>query len=169
MTLHQALFSEWQHEATNTQKILGRIPNDKLNWKPHPKSRSLKDLAIHICKVANWGEIIIRSEEYDIAAMPAMPPDLDNNEIILHYFNQVAAKTLNALQNVTEAQLDEIWIFRREAQIILQMPKAAVIRRLCLNHLYHHRGQLGVYFRMLDIPVPGMYGPSADDLEHFKE
>jgi len=169
MSLTQPLIAELQHEATNTQKLLERIPNDKMDWKPHPKSRSVHQLAIHLVKVVRWAQVIVDTDEVDITAQapPAVPAP--HAEDLVRLFLDAAQQSVNALERITEEQLNDSWMMRRGEQVIIEMPKAAAIRNICLNHLYHHRAQLGLYLRLLDVPIPGMYGPSADEMEHFKE
>jgi len=144
MSLTHALIAEMKQEASSTKKMLAQIPTDKMNWTPHPKSMEMKKLATHIAGLASWPGIVAKTSELDLATMsPA--PEINTATDLFQYLN---------------------WVLKKGDHIILEMPRKVAIRSMSLNHLYHHRAQLGVYLRLLDVPIPGMYGPSADDLAH---
>ncbi len=163
MTLTKALISEIEHEAANTKKMLERVPADKFDWQPHPKSMTLKQLATHIANLSGMTGKIITTKNLDLADSSIKKPEINSTQDLLKELEEGTSQTLNALKSVKDEDLNENWIMRRGDHIIINIPKAAAIRNMGLSHLYHHRAQLGVYLRLLDVPVPGMYGPSSDD------
>lgn len=163
MTLTKALISEIEHEAANTKKMLERVPADKFDWQPHPKSMTLKQLATHIANLSRRTSQIITTKNLDLADSSIKRPEINNTQDLLKELEEGTKQSIDALKSVTDEDLNENWIMRRGDHIIINMTKAAAIRNMGLNHLYHHRAQLGVYLRLLDVPVPGMYGPSSDD------
>lgn len=162
MPLIDALLPEFDHEMATTRKVLERVPEDHFEWKPHTRSFSLGALAAHVASIAMWGEMTLNRPDVDIGgAQPSqvIPSKAD----LLATFDKNAAGTRAALAAKTDAQFAEPWALKRDGRTIFSMPKAAVWRSFVLNHLVHHRGQLSVYLRMLDVPVPSIYGPSADE------
>ncbi|HET8573257.1 MAG TPA: DinB family protein [Edaphocola sp.] len=164
MTLISSLIAEIGHEASNTEKMLARVPADKFDWRPHEKSMTLKHLAAHVADLAGWPAFIVKTQFLDFANNNLERPVVESTEDLLALLKKGTEESVEALKNVTEEDLEGNWILRNGEHIIIDMPKAAVIRNMALNHIYHHRAQLGVYLRLLDVPVPGMYGPSADDV-----
>lgn len=163
MSQLQALVTEIQQEGENSKKILERIPEDKFDWKPHEKSMRLKSLATHIAQLAGWPGLVVTTEELDFQKGGLNTPEINSTEDLIRYLEAGVQASIEALQNTTVEALNENWILRSGDQVIFEMPKIAVIRGMSMNHLIHHRGQLSVYLRLLDIPVRGMYGPSADE------
>jgi uncharacterized damage-inducible protein DinB len=162
MPLIDALLPEFDHEMSTTRKVLERVPEEKFDWKPHSKSFSLGQLATHVSTIPMWGEMTITRSEIDIAAgqapeMPASRADL------LARFDRHAAATRAALAGATDAVMMSPWSLKRGNETIFTQPKAAIWRGFVMSHLIHHRAQLAVYLRLLDVPVPSMYGPSADE------
>jgi len=166
MAISQALLPEFDQEFANTRKMLERVPDDKLAWKPHQKSMSMGDLATHIAEVPGWMGVTIQQDTFDIAP-PGGPtyqrPHLNSRKEILELFDKSVPVARAALANASDADLMKPWALLKAGQTIFTMPKAAVVRSFLMNHNIHHRAQLGVYLRLNDIPVPGMYGPSADE------
>lgn len=156
---------EFKQEMAKTRKMLERVPFDKATWKPHDKSSTLVSLATHVARVPTWVERVITRDEFDVAAPNAFPKieQLTDTKQLLAYFDKNCSDAVKSLEGASDETLMKPWIFRRGEQVFFNMPKAAVIRNMAFNHQYHHRGQLSVYLRMLDVPVPGMYGPSADE------
>lgn len=163
MSTIQTLISEIKQEAKGTRKTLQNVPFDQLDWKPHEKSMKLKSLAIHIAQLAGWAGLIVQTDELDFAKNELPNPKVSSLEDLLKYFDEGVQQSVEALNATTEDDLKKEWTLRHGANVLMKLPKAAFIRTMAMNHLYHHRAQLGVYLRLLDIPVPGMYGPSADD------
>jgi len=161
MTLTQALIRELQHEGRVTEAVLARVPEDRFSWKPHEKSRSLGELAVHIALtpkgIAEW-------LEPDEATPPDVPEVVPSSrEELLEIHRQSIRTATEALERWGEDRLREEWRMVAGGQTLMAEPRVAMVRTLMMNHLYHHRGQLSVYLRLLDVPVPPIYGPSADE------
>lgn len=163
MKLSELLLEELQHEALGTRKILERVPDEKLGWQPHQKSMTIGRLAAHIAEIPGWLHETIMQDELDFATANFNSTPLDNTTALLQAFEENLAKGVNALKDANDETINDIWTLRNGSQVFLQMPRIGVIRGLVLNHVVHHRGQLSVYLRLLGIPVPGLYGPSADE------
>ncbi|MCZ7609937.1 MAG: DinB family protein [Ignavibacterium sp.] len=163
MLLTKLLIEEIEQEAINTKKMLERVPAEKFDWRPHEKSMTLKQLAVHIANLSKRPAQIITTKYLDLADSSIKKPEINNTKDLLKEFEEGTSQSIDALKSVSDDNLNVNWIMRRGEHIIINMPKAAAIRNMGLSHLYHHRAQLGVYLRLLDIPVPGMYGQSADD------
>ncbi len=162
MGLVDALLPEFDHEMTTTRKVLERVPDDRFDWKPHAKSYSLHDLAQHVATVPMWGAMTLTESEIDVAGTGQLAPVKTRAEL-LSLFDDNVKKTRAALVGTSDAELMAPWALKRAGQTIFSMPRAAVWRSFVMNHLIHHRAQLGVYLRLNDVPVPSMYGPSADE------
>jgi uncharacterized damage-inducible protein DinB len=163
MALNQALLAELKHESASTRKMLERVPAGKLLWRPHEKSYTLGKLAIHVATLPGWIEKIINKDEFDFAKHQYIQPPAESTEQIVKTFDDAVAANIPILESATDDILNEKWTFRRGDTIIVALPRKVALRNVAFNHLIHHRGQLSVYLRLLDIPVPGMYGPSADE------
>ncbi|MBK7689786.1 MAG: DinB family protein [Bacteroidetes bacterium] len=163
MTLNETLLAEFKHEAATTRKILERVPLDKGDYKPHEKSMTLMRLATHVAEIAGWWKECLVHDELDFAKGDFTPKVFHSSTELLTYFDDLVAKAEVILNETPETEFANDWTMRQGEMIFFTMPKAQVVRTWCLNHWYHHRAQLGVYLRMLDIAVPGSYGPSADD------
>lgn len=163
MTLNESLWAELQQEAASTRKILERVPFEKGDFKPHEKSMTLKGLAKHIAEISGWWKECLVQDVLDFAEGDYTPKAIDSLEEILALHDKNIAQAEQILKDTPESEFAKPWTMRNGEQIYFTMPKAAVVRTWCLNHLYHHRGQLTVYLRLLEVPVPGMYGPTADE------
>jgi uncharacterized damage-inducible protein DinB len=155
---------ELNHEASTTRRLLERIPADKLSWKPHHKARTLGQLALHIARLPGGLTHIVQLDEFDISQSDPEGPSPGSTEEILAAFEQsvsAAAVYLGALQPETAAAT---WRLKFRDKELFAMPRTDVLRGMMLNHWYHHRGQLSVYLRMLDVPIPIIYGRSADEV-----
>lgn len=160
-----AILGELEHENATTRRVLERVPEDKLSWKPHPKSMSLGELALHVASSpgyisSNWAlqDVV----DFSKGGGGALPVPASTREILAAHDSSVA-KTKEALNAVGDDGLRQGWRAVKDGNTLFNMPKGALVRSLVLNHLYHHRGQLSVYLRLLDVPVPSIYGPSADE------
>lgn len=162
MTLSEILVAELQHEAISLRKSIERVPASKFDWKPHQKSMSLKTLTVHCAEIFGMIDIVLNTDELDFATAPAKS-DFKTTEEIVAFFEKGFQASIDSLLRTPVSDFEKQWTMRNGEHIILQLPKAAVIRSMGMNHLYHHRGQLSVYLRLLDIPVPSLYGPSADE------
>ncbi len=163
MSLAQSLAAELDYEAANTRKTLSRVPLEKYDWQPHPKSFSLGRLANHVANLLKWGSGTMSSTEYDFEKQPYAADEHRTTEALLAGFDAKLAATRAAIAEADEAAFFEPWTLRRGEQVFFTLPRVAVLRSMVFNHGIHHRGQLTVYLRELDVPVPALYGPSADE------
>lgn len=162
MPIVDALLPEFDHEMTTTRKVLERVPDERLTWKPHAKSMSIGALATHLSNIPWWGEVTLAQSEFDTGTVPAQPEPASRTELLERFDRHVAAAR-TTLVGRSDAELMAPWTLKHNGQTIFSMPKAAVWRSFVLSHLVHHRGQMSVYLRLLDLPVPSIYGPSADE------
>lgn len=162
MSLKQALIAELQHESKLTKKMLGRVPMDKSGWKPHEKSMSLGQLAVHVAEIPKWISDIINIDEFDFD-QHYQPSSASSMEELLAVCKEKTAAAIRDIEKMEDADFGKIWVVKKGDQVYFNIPKAVAIRGWGLSHLYHHRGQISVYLRLLDVPVPGMYGPTADE------
>jgi uncharacterized damage-inducible protein DinB len=166
MAMNQALIGEFDYEMANTRKTLERVPDAKFDWKPHAKSFSLGALAGHIAFIPFWARDTIQKPDFDVNPVGghvAQPPPLKTRADVLAFFDQGVAAARAALQGASDEALMAPWSLLSGGKAIFTMPRVAVLRSMIMNHLVHHRGQLTVYLRMNDLPVPALYGPSADE------
>jgi uncharacterized damage-inducible protein DinB len=166
MAIKDGLLGGFDNEMDNTRHVLERIPEDKFGWKPHPKSGTMIWLAGHVANLAGWGTHTLQSDEMDIAPggkQMEPPPTPKNRQELLAIFDKGRNETRKAIEAASDADLMKPWSLKNNGQNILTMPKVAVLRGVVINHLIHHRGQLTVYLRLNDVPVPALYGPSADE------
>lgn len=165
MPLVDALLTEFDHEIAATRRLLERLPDGRFDWQPHPKSMTLAALAAHLSELGYWGQETLNSPAVDLETMvrPAgyVPPATRAG--VLAVFDQRMAAARAALVGRRDDELMAPWTLRRGAQEFFTMPKASCWRTFVMNHLIHHRGQLSVYLRQLDVPLPSIYGPSADE------
>jgi uncharacterized damage-inducible protein DinB len=165
MPIAQDLLPEFDHEAAVTRTVLERVPEARADWKPHLKSRSLGDLAIHLASIPTWAVLTLREKQVDLAPPgggPYVPPAWESLPKTLATFDETIVKARAALVATSDLEMSQPWTLKKGGQKIFTSPRAAVLRSFVLNHSVHHRAQLGVYLRMLDVPVPAMYGPTAD-------
>lgn len=155
---------ELEQEALTTRKMLQRVPTDKFAWQPHEKSMTVKRLATHIAELPTWITMAIKTDELDFADNPYQPTDVNTTEELLAYFESSLTDGRSELKEENESLLDKDWTLRNGQQIYSVEPKADVIR-MSINQIIHHRAQLGVFLRLLDIPIPGSFGPSADEMD----
>ena len=156
------LLPQFDREMSTTRKVLERLPDEHFGWKPHVKSYSLGELASHIAGLPTWATETLNAPMFDIGNGRTNTLLSSRADVIAAFdANSAAART--ALVNTTDAGLMSMWTLKRNGTPVFSMPKDAVLRSFVLSHLVHHRGQLSVYLRLLDVPVPSMYGPSADE------
>ncbi len=163
MKISDAFIGELQQEAASTRKLLERVPLDKPDWAPHEKSMKLGNLANHVAELPGWVSVSLDQDELDFATFEYKPQIPKSTEELLKKFDDNLAKAMNSLNNASNEKFGENWTMRNGEQVYFTLPKAAVVRSFSFNHMYHHRAQLGVYLRLLDIPLPGIYGPTADE------
>jgi uncharacterized damage-inducible protein DinB len=161
MALKDGLLAEFDHEIATTRKLLERLP-DKLSWKPHAKSMSLGGLGTHLGNILQWAATILQQLSFDLSESPAHLDEMVSRAEILSLFDESARKTRAAMDK-TDAEYVAMWSLKRHGQEVFSMPRIAAFRTFVLYHIVHHRGQLSVYLRLNDIPVPAIYGPTADE------
>jgi uncharacterized damage-inducible protein DinB len=162
MPLADMFIKELELEAKTTRRVLERIPDDKLAWKPHVKSMTLRQLAQHVATIPGGISAMARHDGYDVEKF-SEPPPLETTAAIVAAFDESVAQAKADLAATDDAAMMKGWSFRMGGNPIMTIPRIGVFRTMLLNHLYHHRGQLTVYLRLLDVPVPSIYGPSADE------
>lgn len=162
MAIVDSLLPEFDHEMTVTRKLLERVPEERFGWKPHEKSYTLGQLAQHVATVPMWGAITINQSELDLGGGQQLPA-VTNGAALLALFDGHVAGTRAALVGKSDAELMAPWTLKHSGKTLFSMPKAAVWRSFVMSHLIHHRGQLSVYLRIQNVPLPSMYGPSADE------
>jgi len=166
MTIGQMMLGEFDKEMQNTRKTLERCPDEKWNWKPHEKSGTVGWLAGHIATMPGWVAMTINTEELDYAPVDGpsyQPPKIENKRALLTELDKNVAEARAALASVSDAEMMKGWKLLAGGKEIFTMPRVACIRGMVMNHIIHHRAQLTVYYRLLGVPVPGLYGPSADE------
>lgn len=162
MKISEMLLPEFDDEMAKTRQILECVPEDKMAWKPHAKSMSLGRLASHVAELPGWGGFIINQERLDLT--PDMKPFLAGTKAELMGAADANVKaTHDAIAGAGDEHLGKMWIFTYAGHKVLELPRVVALRNMVFSHLIHHRGQLSVYLRLLDVPIPGMYGPSADE------
>jgi uncharacterized damage-inducible protein DinB len=162
MAIKDGLLAEFDHEIGTTRRLIERLPDDKLSWKPHFKSMSLGGLATHLSNLPRWGSSILNDSSFDLAGAPPNLEEKTSRTDILAGLDANAAEARAWLQK-TDAELMAPWSLTRGGQQMFTMPRVAAFRTFVLYHLVHHRGQLSVYLRLNDVPVPAIYGPTADE------
>ena len=163
MSMIKMLLKEMDAEAITTHKMLQRIPDDKYDWKPHEKSMTIQELANHVAELQGWISMTLNTDELDFAKFDYKPEQASSTEALLKSFDEKMAKAIADLKNASDAVLMENWTMRNGDTVYFTLPKIAVLRTWCFNHLIHHRAQLGVYLRLNNIRLPQIYGPTADD------
>ena len=165
MSLIKMFLNELEQESVTTRKMLKIVPNDKYDWSPHPRSMTIRALATHIAEIPAWIATGLTTDELDFAKEGYNPTVINNTEELLELFEKSLAFAKSTLIEENEAKLNERWVMRNGDVIWMDLSKAEVIRH-SLSQIIHHRAQLGVFLRLLDIPIPGSYGPSADEKTH---
>lgn len=165
MPITDALLPEFDHEMGVTRRVLERVPEVDFGWKPHDKSMSLGRLATHVASIPHWTDLITGAPVFDMTGdpettAPKVPP---NQSALLEIFDRNVGSARARLAALTDAELMVLWTFKKEGQTVFSMPRIAALRAFVMNHSIHHRGQLSVYLRLRNVPVPAMYGPSADE------
>jgi uncharacterized damage-inducible protein DinB len=164
MSIAAAMLPEFDHEMTQTRRALERVPAASFDWRPHEKSWPLGRLALHLARIPEWLTMMMSTDDVDFAAFP--PPKYETpagvDEVLAKYDASVAAARA-ALAGASDERMRGTWTGRTGDQVHFALPRAALVRRFVMNHMIHHRGQLTVYFRLLGVPVPALYGPSADE------
>jgi len=163
MTIIDSLIREFKNEAQTTRKHLERLPSDKLDWRPHEKSFTAGGLASHIVECVSWADSIFNLDELDVDLATYKPYQATSAADLLKTFDDKVASCKQVLEGVDEETMMQPWRLKMMGQLMLEKPRADVFRDFTLSHLIHHRGQFSLYLRLLNVPVPGSYGPSADE------
>ena len=163
MSISQRLLPEFDQEMANTRKTLERVPEDKMDYKPHAKSMSLGRLAGHIAELPNWGTMTLQAESLDLDPSQYKPFVAQSRAELLAVFDKSTAGFRPVLAAASDEEMMRTWTMSVMGRQVMSLPRVAVIRAMVMNHIVHHRAQLGVYLRMNEVEVPGMYGPSADE------
>jgi uncharacterized damage-inducible protein DinB len=163
MNLIDPILAELTHESATTRRLLERLPQDRLGWQPHPKSMTLGRLATHIAEIPGWVGSIVEKDEFDIGASGYVPPTLGSAAEIMAMFDKSVATATEALKRQSNDRLLAKWQLKKNGKLVVEMPRVGMIRSFLMNHLIHHRGQLSVYLRLQNVPLPSIYGPTADE------
>lgn len=166
MTFSEMILPEFDQEMANTRKVLERVPEDKLDWQPHPKSHTIGWNANHLADIPNWVPVTLTQSSFDFAPVGGEPyklPSFKTRKEILDLFDRNVAAARKAIAEFKDADVGAMWSLLQGGNVLMTMPRSAVLRSFVLNHIVHHRAILCVYLRLNDVPVPGMYGPSGDE------
>ena len=166
MSYAQSILPEFDQEMASTRKVLERVPDDKLDWRAHPKSNAIGWNANHLAELPGFGIVTFEGSEWDFAPAGGpryQSPKLTSRQAIVDLFDKNVAAARKAIHSATDEQMAQNWTLLANGKPIFTMPRSAVMRSFVLNHMIHHRAMLCVYLRLNDIPVPGMYGPSGDE------
>ncbi|MDX1385758.1 MAG: DinB family protein [Thermoanaerobaculia bacterium] len=163
------LVGDFKQEAANSRRYLESVPLDQADWKPHDKSMALGQLAGHIAEMGSWTEVMVLQDEFDLEAsggdyQPFLPTD---REQLLSVFDKNVAAFVDCVEGKDDATMTATWRMLKGGQKVMEAPRAAALRSVLIHHLIHHRGQLSVYLRLLGVPVPPIYGPTADFPDGF--
>jgi uncharacterized damage-inducible protein DinB len=163
MAINESFLSELKEEEKSTKKLLERIPAEHLSWKPHEKSFPLSRLASHIAELPGWISAILDYDELDFGKSDFKPPVISTPDDILKLHNENIGRAIKSLENAKDEDFSKMWTLKNNDKVFFTRPKDVVLKNFAYSHLYHHRGQLTVYLRLLDIPLPSVYGPTADE------
>ncbi len=163
MAIRDMLLPEFDQEMANTRKMLERAPDDRFDFQPHPKSFKLNRLAGHVAELPNWVTHIMKVELFEIEPGQYPPFEPSNRKELLDQFDKNIREARQAIAAASDEDMNKMWTMKWQGKTVMTMPRFSVLRSVVMNHLIHHRAQLGVYLRLIDVAVPGMYGPSADD------
>ena len=167
MSIAQMILPEFDQEMANTRKMLERVPDGKFEYKPHEKSMTLGRLAAHVAEVPSYATGTLRVERMDFTGEEKPFAPVTRQEL-LDAFDKYVAEARGMLAAASDEELAKIWTLTFKGQHIFSMPRAAVLRTMVMSHLIHHRAQLGVYLRLCNVEIPGMYGPSADEMKMWQ-
>ena len=170
MSISETLLPEFDQEMQNTRKLLECVPEDKPDYKPHEKSMTMARLAGHVAELPGWAVNTVNASELDLT--PASGETfraciMTSRQQLLEVFDKNAAEARSAIASASDEHLHQLWSLIYKGKKVIEMPRAAVLRSMVMNHLIHHRAQLGVYLRLNNVAIPGMYGPSADEGRMF--
>ena len=159
----ETLLTELEHEARTTRRHLERLPEDRFDWRPHPKSFTGGQLASHLVECIRWTGPIFSTDELDMDPSTYRPFRATSSAVLLDAFDHEVDQAKQAIAQAVDREATGLWRLQMHGKVLFEKPREAVFRDMTLSHLVHHRGQLSVYLRLLDVPVPGSYGPTADE------
>jgi uncharacterized damage-inducible protein DinB len=160
LAIAEVFLREFDGEMATTRRVLERVPSDRLEWRPHDKSMSMRELAVHVADLPRWG-LRIDDASFEVGTRPRF--EFQTTEQLLERFDRNVAESRESIAGRTDDALRERFVVTRGGEPFFRMSKASILRRVFMNHLIHHRGQLSVYLRMKDVPLPPIYGPTADE------
>jgi uncharacterized damage-inducible protein DinB len=157
------LLAEYKHESANTRKLLERVPDGKDDWAPHEKSMKITALANHVAELNQWVDFVLLRDQVDFAAGDYVANKSANSAERLKFFDEEVAKAVATLEKTNDEDLEKTWSLKYGDKVLFSAPKKVALRGSVFSHIIHHRAQLGVYLRLLGVPVPALYGPTADE------
>jgi uncharacterized damage-inducible protein DinB len=166
MAIRDAILPEFDHEMETTRKTLERVPEDKPDWKPHETSMPMGRLAGHLAELVGFGAMAFQGDSFDFAPdgqAQMQPTVMTSRKQLLEIFDKNVAAARSAIAKASDEEMQKVWALKNNGKTIFSMPRVGALRTMVLNHIIHHRGQLSVYLRMNKVPVPSIYGPSADE------
>lgn len=166
MAINESLLIELDHQSATTRKVLERVPADRLDWKPHAKSMTMGRLATHLAELPGWGEVVLTQSEFDVeppGGSDYVPVQAESVAQILETFDANVAKVRGIIAGMSDEEFMQLWTMKKAGEEVFTAPRIGVIRDVILHHAAHHRGQLTVYLRLNDVPVPSTFGPTADE------
>ncbi len=166
MAIAEVFLPEFEHEMASTRKLLEIVPTDNPTWKPHPKSSTISGLALHLANLPSWAKMTLTEDELDLNPPSGpvwIPPAYESREKTLETFDRFVAEAREIIAATSDEEMMKPWTLKSGGHAIFTLPRAAVLRTFVLSHIIHHRGQLDVYLRMNDVPLPSIYGPTADE------
>lgn len=161
MAIKDGILAEFDHEMATTRKLLERVPDETLSWTPHDRSMSVGRLANHVSQLPQWADVILNQPMFDLVNAPPTHDEASRASILAAFDRHV--KAARSSLDKTDAEFVALWTLKRNGQEVFAMPRVSAFRSFVLYHMVHHRGQLSVYLRLNDVPVPSIYGPSADE------
>lgn len=165
MTFREMILPEFEREMATTRRVIERVPDDKLDWQPHAKSMTMRGLATHLSNIPSWAVHGLTKDSLDVApqGVPVRATPVNSTREALEAFDKNVSEARAAIEGADDERMAQGWSLLHNGHMLFTMPRAAVLRQFVLSHIIHHRAQLGVYLRLNDIPVPSVYGPSADE------
>ncbi len=166
MSIAESLLPEFDQEMANTRKIIASVPNGKADWRPHPKSMPMGYMAVHLARLASWVNLILTGDELDVGKIGKSGfkmPEFESAEKNAAAFDEITAAARASLAAAPDSEFMKPWSLKNNGVNVVTLPKVAALRSLVFNHLIHHRGQMTVYLRLNDVPLPRLYGPTADE------
>lgn len=163
MPIIDAMRMEFERECVGTKKLLERVPQEHWDFQPHPKSMTLGRLASHIAEIPQWTEATLLQDSLEFSTGGYQPFDAGNVEALMAKYEEASSEAIKLMQGVSDEDMMKSWTMSMDGKDVFSAPKVGVLRAFIISHIIHHRGQLGVYYRLKDVPLPSIYGPSADE------